>query len=169
MTGGSRTICVVCGPGSSRHDNEAAEVLAHGHLSGRLEPFGGAQRSARPTCSGVQANQRSGMTGVFGCQGKTPTAGREAIRLVAGLTNSGRQVRRLFEVQPAERRKIRRSWSIMLTPCTGRSLAVLFPLPSAIGNASRRIAGLGRTKSRGLRAVESPAPLRARSARTANF
>ena len=36
-----------------------------------------------------------------------------------------------------------KSWSvsrIMLTPCTGRSLAVHIALPSAIGNASRRIA-----------------------------
>ena len=38
------------------------------------------------------------------------------------------------------RRKGRRSWSIMLTPCTGRSLAVLLHLSSATGNASRRIA-----------------------------
>ena len=127
MTGGSRTICVVCGPGSipaCQRRREAHETC-----------WGVWTRC--PTCSGVQANQRSGMTGVFGSQGKTPTAGREAIRLVAGLINSARQVRRFFVAENEVVAKKRPS--------------VLEHNADALHRAQPRgaISGLGRTKSRG--------------------
>ena len=59
------------------------EPLA-GHSSGRLVSRPQARNEVRAYLSDVRPNQRSGMTGVFGCQGKTPTAGRGAIRSVVG-------------------------------------------------------------------------------------
>ena len=145
-------------PEAFLHDNGAAKLKRFCRGVWTRALASSRQRDDKTTDS--PANQRNGMTAApVGTWGEPR---RQAVKRIAGVSvkigfrsESGQ----FWECSALERNAMQRkisgatkSWPVsrlMLVACTGRSLAVHIALPSAIGNASRRIAGLGRTKSRG--------------------
>ena len=140
-------LCPV--PEAFLHDNVAAKlsIFCRGVWTRCLASS--RQRDDKPTDS--PANQRNGMTAApVGTWGEPR---RQAVKRIAGVSvkfglrsESGQ----FWECSALERNAMQRkisgatkSWTvsrIILTACTGRSLAVHIALPSATGNSSRRIA-----------------------------
>jgi len=148
---------VLCNvPEAFLHDNGAAKLTRFCRGVWTRALASSRQRDDKTTDS--PANQRNGMTAApVATWGESR---RQAVKRIAGVSvkyGLRRESGQFWECSALERNAMQRkisgatkSWPvsrIMLVACTGRSLAVLSS--SATGNASRRNAYLGRTKSRG--------------------